>query len=1105
MPGMEAGGVRPARTYRAAEGERLQRFFTGGPIRLAADGALLATACAEDVKVVEYATGAVQRTLPGDSEPITALAITPDGQHVFTSSRSLVSKKWSLRTGEALHSWKSHSAPVWDMKVDATGGLLATASADRTLRVWDADKGFCTHVFRGHRDIVLTCAFNHDRHRLQLYSGGVDAEEHYSAVTSLSLSPCGWLLLSGGRDKMVMVWDLRTHKKVGGVPVLEAVEGVVALPEDMDFPGLPAARSPAWIALRKAKGVYFCTVGEKGAVRLWNSKTGAAVHTTATCAEAAAGPGENGAQESASQQLTSVALLPRVLGCGLLVCNGDARMMVFSPSITKVSETANKGTLEMSKQLIGNNDEVTDLRLLSLGGAGGDATHVALASNTEAVRVFSMADRSCTASLEGHTETVLCLDAAQPPGGGCVLLASGSKDNSVRLWGADPWRPLAAGRGHIGAVSAVAFGSCGAGATGRVLVSGGADKLVKVWDISPFVGAALPAAQVALASLRATAAVAAHDKDINAVALSPDDNLLVTASADRTARLWRMPNLLPLLTLKGHKRGVWAAAFSPVDKVVATASGDRTIKLWTISDGSCLKTFEGHTASVLRCCFLNAGTQLMSSGADGLLKLWSVRSTECVNTFDEHEDRVWALTKAPGNDALLASGGSDAIVNIWRDCTASDAAEEEKALQENLLRTQDLENALMYEEYEEAAKLAFQLGHPGKLLKVVNAILDEAAAPAEGGEEASWHAQLGRLVAAFTAEEIKKALEYCQEWNTKARTCIPAQAMVGAILANHPRDALMKVPGLGELLEGLTAYSGRHFRRLTQLMRSTFLLDYMLSSMNSVLPDGQGLESDDDGAPAWQMAMLQAPAPRISVGAAAGGPSGDALDDDFEGLEEGGEDMEEEEEEEESDGVETSGGLPGWGGPGLIEEEAEEEEEGSEDSEEEEQEEEEEVEPANSLRKQGRKEAASATPKSKVAVKEENNDDDDEDESEEDAEGESEEEEEEERKEEIAPPRSLSKKGKKAAIQATPKVERKAAKVKATPKSAGRKGSERLPETPEATPKAGGLQSGKRRRSTGGEVTPAPGKGTKTPRAKGAATALKSRKKSKAYILERLS
>jgi hypothetical protein len=42
---------------------------------------------------------------------------------------------------------------------------------------------------------------------------------------------------------------------------------------------------------------------------------------------------------------------------------------------------------------------------------------------------------------------------------------------------------------------------------------------------------------------------------------------------------------------------------------------------------------------------------------------------------------VWALTKAPGSDALLASGGGDAVVNIWRDSTATDAAEEEKAMQ----------------------------------------------------------------------------------------------------------------------------------------------------------------------------------------------------------------------------------------------------------------------------------------------------------------------------------------------------------------------------------------------------------------------------------------
>lgn len=65
--------------------------------------------------------------------------------------------------------------------------------------------------------------------------------------------------------------------------------------------------------------------------------------------------------------------------------------------------------------------------------------------------------------------------------------------------------------------------------------------------------------------------------------------------------------------LKGHKRGIWSVEFSPVDRCVLTASGDKTIKMWTL-DGSCLKTFEGHTSSVLRASFITRGTQFVSSG-----------------------------------------------------------------------------------------------------------------------------------------------------------------------------------------------------------------------------------------------------------------------------------------------------------------------------------------------------------------------------------------------------------------------------------------------------------------------------------------------------------
>jgi WD40 repeat protein len=93
-----------------------------------------------------------------DSEPITALELSPDGRLLFTASRSLQLRCWALDSGLAVRSFKGHRAPIADMTVDSSNGLLATASADRTVRVWDVDGGFCTHSFAGHRYAgILLC------------------------------------------------------------------------------------------------------------------------------------------------------------------------------------------------------------------------------------------------------------------------------------------------------------------------------------------------------------------------------------------------------------------------------------------------------------------------------------------------------------------------------------------------------------------------------------------------------------------------------------------------------------------------------------------------------------------------------------------------------------------------------------------------------------------------------------------------------------------------------------------------------------------------------------------------------------------------------------
>lgn len=70
------------------------------------------------------------------------------------------------------------------------------------------------------------------------------------------------------------------------------------------------------------------------------------------------------------------------------------------------------------------------------------------------------------------------------------------------------------------------------------MVSGGADNLLKVWDLAAaLAGSATPVDGAKPGKLKATAATAAHDKDINAVAVAPNDSLICTASQDRTAKV----------------------------------------------------------------------------------------------------------------------------------------------------------------------------------------------------------------------------------------------------------------------------------------------------------------------------------------------------------------------------------------------------------------------------------------------------------------------------------------------------------------------------------------------------------------------------------------
>lgn len=140
----------------------LQQFYTGGPFAVSSDGSFLVCTCNESIKVVDSSNASIRSTIEGNSEAITALALSPDNKLLFSSSHSRQIRVWELSSLKCLRSWKGHEGPVMGMACDASGGLLATAGADRKVLVWDVDGGFCTHYFKGHKGVLTTILFHPD-------------------------------------------------------------------------------------------------------------------------------------------------------------------------------------------------------------------------------------------------------------------------------------------------------------------------------------------------------------------------------------------------------------------------------------------------------------------------------------------------------------------------------------------------------------------------------------------------------------------------------------------------------------------------------------------------------------------------------------------------------------------------------------------------------------------------------------------------------------------------------------------------------------------------------------------------------------------------------
>jgi WD40 repeat protein len=469
------------------------------------------------VRVFDLPSGRLRFSTLPQNDSIIDVELSPDGRFLATASANHTAMIWNAQSGEPLHPPLKHAGPVFQVCFSPDGAWLATKS-ETEVCVWNVRSG-----------VMIA-------HLLQ------------NLGKDMAFSPEGDRLMTTAGSGQILMWDL-----AGSEPGLPPFR-----PADEDI-FQSATFAPA--------GDRIVRTGARGELQVLRTADGRPSVPAMIPKRDKFVSGFEGNRATWSRD-----------GRWLAAPNGDFAVCIW-----------NAFTGEPSPIILRHSNFVWSAEFSPI------TNHLLTASADHTARVWdAITGHPITPPLQHSNEVRV---ARFSPDGRWI--ATGSADRSARIWDAATGQPLTPPLLHRHEVWALAFSP-----DGSRLATLSSDEAM-IWNAKtgqPLVG---PMRHLILK-----------------LCFSPNGQYLLTASYDRTARVWDPRSGQPVTPPLTHGGYVIACAFSPDSRKIVTGSYDNTARIWDAATGEPLAMPFKHSQWVLDASFSPDGRKVVTTSADGTAQLW---------------------------------------------------------------------------------------------------------------------------------------------------------------------------------------------------------------------------------------------------------------------------------------------------------------------------------------------------------------------------------------------------------------------------------------------------------------------------------------------------